>query len=78
MTTLLQEALTKVSTELNQHDQDRLARVILEYRGKLHDLVEDLVEELEFEKTVISVIESERIQGLLSKVADTYRAQYAG
>lgn len=78
MTALLQEAFTKASTELNPYDQDRLAQVILEYRGKLHDLVEDLVEELEFEKTVISVIESERIQGLLGKVADTYRAQYAG
>ncbi len=81
MTKLFQEAITKVSLELNQQDQDRFAQFILANVGKLHDLVEDVLEEYAFEKQAITAIESDAVQRLFMQVAEkhqTYSSEQRG
>lgn len=73
MTTLLQRALTQASNELNQQDQDRLANMILGNMHHLHDLLDELAEEAEFDNQASQVIESQPVQNLLSKVAEKHR-----
>lgn len=73
MTQLFQEAVTKVSSELNQQDQDKFAQCILANVGKLHDLVEDLLEEYTFEKNVITAIGSDTVQHLFMEVAEKHQ-----
>jgi hypothetical protein len=77
MTKLFQEAMTKASTELTPGDQDRLAQWLLANVGRLHDLIDDVVEEYLFDKQSMSVIESEPIQRLLKQVAEKHQRQYA-
>jgi hypothetical protein len=76
MTKLFQEAITKVSIELDPQDQDRFAQLIFANVGKLHDLVDDLIEEYTFENQVITAIESAPIQELFKQVAEKHHAQY--
>jgi len=77
MTKLFQEAVTKASTELNPQDQDRLAQFLLANVGRLHELIEDVIEEYAFERNAIAAIESESVQRLLKQVAEKHQTQYA-
>ena len=77
MTKLFQEAVTKASTELTPYDQDRLGQFLLANVGKLHELIEDVIEEYAFERNAIAAIESESVQQLLKQVADKHQTQYA-
>lgn len=72
MTKLFQEAFAKDSTELTPHDQDRFAQFLLANVGRLHDLLDDVVEEYTFDKQVIATIESQPIQQLLEQVAQKH------
>ena len=74
MTRLFEEAVTKASTELTAHDQDRFAEFLLAHRGNLHDLIEDVIEEYTFERYAIAAIELPSVQQLLKQVANTYQA----
>lgn len=77
MTKLFQEAITKVSTELTPNDQDQFAQFLLANVGRLHDLIEDVVEEYLFEKQAIAAIDSEPVQRLLKQVAEKHQTSYA-
>lgn len=77
MTKLLQEAMTKASTELTPTDQDQFAQFLLANVGRLHDLIEDVIEEYLFEKQVIAAIDSEPVQRLLRQVAEKHQTRYA-
>jgi len=77
MTKLFQEAMTKASTELTPSDQDRLAQFLLANVGRLHDLIDDVVEEYLFDKQAVAAIESKPVQRLLKHVAEKYQTQYA-
>jgi hypothetical protein len=77
MTKLFQEAFTKASTELTPNDQDRLAQFLLANIGRLHDVIDDVVDEYLFDKQAISAIESEPVQRLLEQVAHKHQMQYA-
>jgi len=76
MTKLFQEAMTKASMELTPKDQDRFAQFLLANSGRLHDLIDDVVEEFIFEKQAIAAIESEPVQRLLNQIAEKHRAKY--
>jgi flagellar motor switch protein FliG len=75
MTKLLQKAFTIISMRLNQEDQDRLACLIIENIGKLHQLLEDEIEEKSFDLSAVKALESETVQNLLKKVAEKHGAQ---
>ena len=75
MTKLLQKAFTIISTRLNQEDQDRLACLIIENVAKLHQLLEDEIEEQSFDLSAVKALESETVQNLLKKVAEKHDAQ---
>ena len=75
MTKLLQKAFTMISTRLNQKDQDRLAYLIIENVWKLHQLLEDEIEEQSFDLSAVKALESETVQNLLKKVAEKHGAQ---
>ena len=75
MTKLFEEAVTKASTELNPHDQDRFAQFLLAHIGNLHDLIDDVIEEYVFERNAIAAIELPSVQKLLKQVADKYQAR---
>jgi hypothetical protein len=75
MTKLLQKAFTIISTRLNHEDQDRLACLIIENVGKLHQLLEDEIEEQSFDLSTVKALESETVQNLLKKVAEKHDAQ---
>jgi len=75
MTKLLQKAFTIVSTRLNQHDQDRLAYLIIENVGKLRQVLEDEIEEQSFDLSAVKALESETVQNLLKKAAEKHGAQ---
>ena len=75
MTKLLQKAFTIISMRLNQEDQDRLACLIIENVGKLHQLLEDEIEEQSFDLSAVKALESETVQNLLKKVAEKHGAQ---
>ncbi|MEA3416344.1 MAG: hypothetical protein U9R02_09355 [Thermodesulfobacteriota bacterium] len=75
MTKLLQKAFTIISTRLNQKDQDRLACLIIENVAKLHQLLEDEIEEQSFDLSAVKALESETVQNLLKKVAEKHGAQ---
>jgi len=75
MTKLLRKAFTIVSTRLNQQDQDRLAYLIIGNVGKLHQLLEDEIEEQSFDLSAVKALESETVQNLLKKVAEKHSAQ---
>jgi|LGOV01.1.fsa_nt_gb hypothetical protein len=75
MTKLLRKAFTIVSTRLNQQDQDRLAYLIIGNVGKLHQLLEDEIEEQSFDLSAVRALESETVQNLLKKVAEKHSAQ---
>ena len=76
-TKLFQEAFSKVSTELTPTDQDRFAQFLLANVGRLHDLIDDVVEEYSFDKQVIATIESQPIQRLLEQVAQKHQMHAA-
>ena len=75
MTKLLQKAFTIISMRLNQEDQDRLACLIIENVAKLHQLLEDEIEEQSFDLSAVKALESETVQNLLKKVAEKHDAQ---
>ena len=77
MTKLFQDAMTQASSELTPNDQDRFAQFLLAHVGRLHDLIDDVVEEFMFDKHAVAAIESEPVQRLLKQVAEKYQAQYA-
>jgi hypothetical protein len=77
MTKLFQEAMTKASTELTPNDQDRFAQFLIANVGRLHDLIDDVIEEYVFDKQVVAAIESEPVQRLLKQVAEKHQTQYA-
>lgn len=77
MTKLFQEAITKASAELTPNDQDRFAQWLLANVGRLHELIDDVVEEYLFDKQATSVIESEPIQQLLNQVAEKHQQQHS-
>lgn len=77
MTKLLQKAFTMVSTRLNQHDQDRLAHLMIENGDKLQELLEDRLDEQRFDTSALKAIESETVQHLLKKVAGKHRTQHS-
>lgn len=77
MNKLFQEAMTKASTELTPNDQDRFAQWLLANVGRLHDLIDYVVEEYLFDTQAVAAIESEPIQRLIKQVAEKHQMQYA-
>lgn len=75
MTKLLEEAFTRISNKLNQHDQDRIAYLMIENIDKLHELLEDEIQEQNFDNGAVEAIKSDKVQNLLKKVANKYSSQ---
>lgn len=75
MTKLLEEAFTTISKKLNLQDQNRLAHLMIENVGKLHELLGDEIHEQNFDNAAVEVIESGKVQNLLKKVANKYNSQ---
>ncbi len=77
MTKALEKAFTMASTGLHHKDQDRLGWFIIDNFPKLHEILDDLLDEQNFDRNAIKAIESENVQHLLRKVAEKHGAQQA-
>ena len=72
MTRLLQQAFTTVSTNLSPDSQDRLAQLMMENVGRLEEALEGAWDEEVFEASAIKAMESDKVRGLLKKVAEKH------
>ncbi len=69
MTRLLQRAFTTVAASLSPDSQDRLAQLMMENMGRLEEALEGAWDEQVFEASAIKAMESEKVRGLLKRVA---------
>ena len=74
MTRLLQQALTTVSASLSPDSQDRLAHLMMENVGRLEEALESAWDEQVFEASAIKALESDKVRGLMKRVADKHRS----
>ncbi len=74
MTKLLREAFTMASEKYSQQTQDRLAYLMIENMDRLYEILEEELDERNFDACVIEAVESEKIQNLFGKVAEKYRS----
>ncbi len=72
MTRLLEQAFTRVSTNLSQEGQDRLAQLMIGSLDRLEGILEDAWDEQVFEASAIEAIESEKVQNLLRRAAEKH------
>jgi len=76
MTKLLREAFAIASERYkSQHDQNRLAYLMIKNMDKLYEILEEEADERNFNACVIEAVSSEKIQKLFGKVAEKYSSQ---
>ena len=74
MTRLLQQALTAVSANMSPDRQDRLAQLMMVDVGRLEEALEAAWDEQVFENSAVQALESDKVRGLLKRVADKHRS----